>query len=288
MSPIGQFTMNRHNFPPSRICGGAACPGAYQGINGTSNSSIPATLMEIFSSATSGVGNTAHGLIDMGYRRWTTSSTQTVDDGNNYVVVTFAPMDTFVRHDKIEAVEGLIVDSKNCIIGYRNHTIPTGLEYGGAWAEDIIFISPKTKCVDTNLTINFAVDYDYQAKGVYLADKGGFSNIAPQLPNYTRNDSQSNPDLLGSAYMTAWLNNVLAMAYFNTTKEETLSDFTVGKKFYLGQGSRYSPRPDSISIIGIDGLYLDNLPFGPLNASYNQNLPLSVTSYNFTEASEAL
>jgi hypothetical protein len=188
MSPIGQLTMNRPNFPPSWICGGAACPGAYQGINGTFNSSIPATLMEIFSSATLGVGNTVYGLFDMGYRRWTTSSTQTVDGGNSYVVGTFTPMDTFVRHDNIEAVEGLIVDTKNQTVGYRNHTIPTGLEYGGTWAEDITFISPETKCVDTNLTINFGVDYDYLPKDVYLADKGGFSNIAPQLPNYNKND----------------------------------------------------------------------------------------------------
>jgi hypothetical protein len=39
--------------------------------------------------------------------------------------------------------------------------------------------------------------------------------------------------------------------------------------------------------MGIDGLYLDNLPSNSLNVSYNQNLPMSVTSYNFTEASEA-
>jgi hypothetical protein len=287
MSPIGQLTMDRPYFPPSRNCG-VPCPGAYECINRTFNSTIPANLIEIFSSKTSNVGNTVYGLFDIGYRRWTTSSAKAVGDGNSCLVGTFKPMDTFVRHHKVEAIEGLIVDSKIGRIGYRNHTIPTGLKYGGTWAEDITFLSPETECVDTNLTINFNVGYDYGATSVYLADKGGFSNIAPQLPYYNRNDPQLNPDLLGRAYMAAWLNNVLAMAYFNTTKGETLSDFqnsTVGKKFFLGQGSSHSPRPYSISITGIDGLYLDNLPY---NVSYNQNLPLPVTSYNFTDASEVL
>jgi hypothetical protein len=65
--------------------------------------------------------------------------------------------------DRIEAVEGLIVDARHgfASVGFRNHTLPATGPLGATWKEvlpfecnaygqDILFIEPQTVCIGTS------------------------------------------------------------------------------------------------------------------------------------------
>ena len=78
------------------------CPGQYQGVDfvevspgrlqsvkqdasSTINTTIPANITEMFTSATSGSGNTLSGLFDIQYRRWRISFADIIDHGKGVV-----------------------------------------------------------------------------------------------------------------------------------------------------------------------------------------------------------
>lgn len=71
-------------------------------------------------------------------------------------------MEYVLLDDKIEVVEGLIVDTRvgNASIGFRNHTLPQTNGIGAVWMEvalvhfanrqNILFVEPQTKCIGTS------------------------------------------------------------------------------------------------------------------------------------------
>lgn len=55
------------------------------------------------------------------------------------------------------------------------------------WEEDLLFIEPVTRCVDTNLTLDYNSTASYISavdKVVYMTDKGGFVHLAHEVPDY--------------------------------------------------------------------------------------------------------
>jgi hypothetical protein len=40
-------------------------------------------------------------------------------------------------------------------VGFRNHTIPIGLQLGATWQEDLLWIQPETVCTANNFSIHF-------------------------------------------------------------------------------------------------------------------------------------
>ena len=104
------------------------------------NITIPENLTTIFNSGTSSIGDTVCGAFDIQPRTYHLSNLSNVANGS---WIPEGPLTTrfksVMMDDKIEAVEGLIVDTRDgsASIGFRNHTLPSVGPLGGTWQEVI-------------------------------------------------------------------------------------------------------------------------------------------------------
>ncbi|MCJ1474760.1 hypothetical protein MMC13_003420 [Lambiella insularis] len=199
--PWGRVTVPRPDSKFTRYCEFGLiinCPGQYQGVymnetepghwqsvetnaDSTVNLTIPENYTAMFSSATSNLGST----------------------------------------ERIVLVEGLVVDIRNSPgIGFRNHTIPVGLEHGGTWTEDLSWIEPVTRCADTNLSIQFRdenTDGFYDKMAFSVIDRGAFTGLdVHTLESLAWIDNQT-LDLFGHAHKAARMHNVLVASSLNVT-----------------------------------------------------------------------
>ncbi|KAE8371417.1 hypothetical protein BDV26DRAFT_276114 [Aspergillus bertholletiae] len=299
-SPYGLGTPPRPDAPFSRSCGWpgwVVCPGsngtdAYFLVNktihdiipndGTYSSRLPYNLTQIFSSATSGTNSTVSGPFDIQYRQLFPKSMKQVDNGEPYIVGSYRVMDSLILHDKIEAIEGLIVDSNRGGVGYRNHTVPANLPTGGRWTEDITWLQPLIECVNTNLSIRFTLNYtDYngnkvESHNVRLKDKGGFSSLPLKGPRYNIDDMQADPDLRTRATQLAFFHNgmlmwALGLASPNISAPRNVTSDAEYPLVLNGSitGDQHNVyRPDSIQIPGSNGLFI-NSDFNTSNNLWN-------------------
>lgn len=233
-TPWGRVTMPRPNFKFSRYCEvGLAinCPGQYQGVymnetepgkwisvrtdeSSTINITIPRNYTTMFGSATSDQGNTISGMFDIQFRRWAIDRVDIVENGQPYVRGEARHIESLIHQDTILLKEGLIIDMGDKPgIGFRNHTVPTNLEHGGIWSEDITFIEPITQCADTNLSADLrtetSVETFLEIRTLSLIDRGAFQDLEysdletrPWIDNQTL-------DLFAHAQKAARMHNVL-------------------------------------------------------------------------------
>ncbi|RYP57325.1 hypothetical protein DL770_010696 [Monosporascus sp. CRB-9-2] len=239
-SSWGRVTMPRPELAFGRLCETGLninCPGQYQGVymnetsegvwesvstddDSTINSSIPLNYTNMFYSATSNQGNTVSGLFDIQYRRWHLDRLDLYDKGAMYAQGDFRFIENLIPQEAILLKEGLIIDMTDTPgIGFRNHTVPVGLEFGATWSEDLTWIEPVTQCVDTNLSIevNFAEGADsFSTNHTYfIVDRGAWIDLdMDELETRPWNDNQT-LDLFGRAYKAARMSNVLAAASLN-------------------------------------------------------------------------
>lgn len=171
---------------------------------------------------------------------------------------------------KLKVAEGIVIDTINGTIGFRNHTVPTNLPYGAEWEEDILFLEPESVCVNTNLTAWSQVYSNGTfANATAIVDRGGFANInrsAPSLNNDTLyKDGQRNPMLYERAYYAAWNLNVLTMAYLDIADPQTLSQIssTLGQRHALKIGDDLTSESDLFQTTD-----LSSLPNPPNTDSY--------------------
>ncbi|KAL8713256.1 MAG: hypothetical protein Q9225_006816 [Loekoesia sp. 1 TL-2023] len=254
----------------ARLCGDLVpvnCPGRSDGYknpevlsNGTIiveatvddsyfNTSIPENITEVFSSATD--GTTLSGPFDIQYRTWDINfdkAQQVIDRGQSYASGSYRSLESLVLHNRVEALEGIIVDSMNGGIGYRNHTAPLDLPYGGEWSEEITWIEPVTECADTNLTFEIHTGgYADNITDVYLVDNGGFVNH-PREIDFDIEPSQD-LDLQERALKGALFSNALLMFHFNVTYPNNTGprNTSIGRRFQLNTTSTFY-RPPLYSI----------------------------------------
>lgn len=256
------------------------------------NSTIPANITEVFSSATSDDGNTLSGAFDIQYRKWSVmvdTYYKIVDKGEPRAAGTFRSLERSVMHSKTEAVEGLVVDTIHGGVGFRNHTVPTGFEDGADWSEDLTWVEPVTSCIDTNLTFLIQItDTNSNISDVSLVDNGGFSDI-PRMPPYPDQVYASQDlDLYVRAYKGAWASNLLAMIYFNVSYLGNTGprNTSKGREFLLN--SYYTLTLQALKLSEIDGDFLD-LSSGlsntsALNLSSAARSRLSITRNNLPTA----
>ena len=197
------------------------------------NTTLPRILEEIFSSGTLH-DTTVSNVFDIQWRQWTTRSSKHINNGSTFAVGAYRPMQALILNNATEVVEGLIVDTVNGGIGFRNHTAPLNFKYGATWTEDILFIEPETSCANTNTTLDYIVNAEDNAaddfmQSFVLTDRGGFVNLNTTYPYYDRSSTQENPDLQGRAYKAAWLNNAWSIAYMNVSNT---ANSTYGKKAF--------------------------------------------------------
>jgi len=176
-------------------------------------------------------------------------------------------------------VEGAIVDPNNGGIGFRNHTIPVGLQLGATWQEDILWIQPETVCTANNYSIHFpygtthlnevfpSVDTGIDTNALtdrYLQDDGAFAHRDWSIPspdwsitgpNSLWNITGPVPDLGQRSFLGAWWDNHFTAGAMNISSNSNLQ---VGMQ-YNQHLTNYTSiiDPFQITISNIDGAFLD-------------------------------
>ncbi|RFU25159.1 hypothetical protein B7463_g11181, partial [Scytalidium lignicola] len=242
-SPYGVATPPRSTLPFSRTCsqmhgiflqGPAPCP--YSGTtvilswNGSNytyempygyNTSVPQIVHDIYSSGTQDRQTSVSNFFDIQWRQWTLRRDEMKNNGSAFLVADYRPIESVILDNTIKPIEGLVVDTINGGIGFRNHTLPAGMKHGATWTEDLLFTEPQSSCVNLNLTMDFTVNINTTEENALselnLVDRGAFYALNITYPYYDHDNAQNNPDLQGRAYKAAYLNNANSMAFLNVT-----------------------------------------------------------------------
>jgi hypothetical protein len=118
------------------------------------NLNVPKILLDTFSSGSTN-SSTVSNYFDIQFRRTVTSTSSLYNNGSAYQTGSFRSIQSLVLNNATEAIEGLVVDTVQGQVGFRNHSATLQFEHGATWSEDILFIQPQSVCVDTNLTLDF-------------------------------------------------------------------------------------------------------------------------------------
>lgn len=208
--------------------------------------------------------NTIASPMDIQYRNYYEEPNAYVDNGEMNIRGFIQPMQTLLLDDSYRLIEGLIVDSINGGVGFRNHSGPLRMGLGAQWTEDILFIHPETACTQTNLSLHFSIsaNYFYKHDNGYMADDGGFANLPTEIPEPRfdgldddwQNAFGEAPDLQRRSFALAWWNNQLTARVLN------ISSSSVGDR-YTSEFSNYATlaSPGSIQISPMNGWYLDSI-----------------------------
>lgn len=245
--------------------------------NGSYDVRIPYTTAAMFTSHYADYPNTVAGIFDLQWRQYSYLTSPDFNNGDRYVVGLYKAMNSLLVDDTTQAVDGLIVNTRDGGIALRNHTAPKNMAYGAEWEEELMYITPETVCVDTNLTLEFQIaplgyglfdPYVSTSSGMSivnlsLVDRGGFSNINRTYPEKPFFAGQSDAELQFRAYKAAWINNAWTMMFLNVTNPRTakLAPFsymnsTVGKKFPLDARQAASAGYGQIALSSRYGDYL--------------------------------
>ncbi|RDA88500.1 hypothetical protein CP532_6663 [Ophiocordyceps camponoti-leonardi (nom. inval.)] len=239
-------TMRRNVYSETRACGSVSygnesfrynvkpCPLSKDGDDTLTHSSdptrpsslccldvdVPESIKDVYSSGYK--NSTVSNFFDIQWRQYALSTRPGYLNGSAYMVGQWRNVESVLFDEGYTIVEGLIVDTINGRIGFRNHTIPVGFSRAVTWEEDLLFIEPETVCVDTNLTLDYTKDVrlswgPWPVSRVDLTDRGGFSNLNLTMPTIDLSNPQKNPDLHGRASAAAWMHNVLNAMWFNVT-----------------------------------------------------------------------
>lgn len=178
------------------------------------SSEIADNITDVFTSATSSEGNTVAGIFDIEYRSFFNYGNRTkpsekendfwIDQGRSRTSGVYHFFESLVLNDKIEAIEGLIVDTVHGGVGFRNHTLPPNSLEGTTWSEDLLWLEPVTECVDMNLTLDYTLSDDIGSSSntidARLTDRGGIANLPHDYPRMDLSHAQSEPVLWNRAW----------------------------------------------------------------------------------------
>jgi hypothetical protein len=232
--PFGFGTPSRDKLYFSRKCGDplpVQCPGTTIDIttdsefdedgellsanaswDGDMDLRIPKVLAELYQSGLHQHPASVSSFFDIQSRQWGWTSQEGTMHDKDFPADAFRYLATVALDDSYEAIEGLIVDSKNGAIGFRNHTVPNAAGLGAEWSEDILFIEPVTECVPLNVSLEFRVPstsgFDSEPVNITLVDNGGMTNFVQKWPKLNLDGAQDDPQLRNRAYKAGWMTNV--------------------------------------------------------------------------------
>lgn len=182
---------------------------------------LPDILLRVFSSGTSDNLTTISNFFDIEWRQLSTRTSKYYNNGSEWEIGLYRLLDSLLSLDDFQVVDGLVVDRKSGGIGFRNHTMPIGLDHGATWEEELLFVEPDVECVNTNLTVDFEISTNITSgngyQNLFFTDRGGFANINTSYTSFGLPKSQSNPNLEARAYEAAILNNAYTMMIYNIT-----------------------------------------------------------------------
>ncbi|KAE8135118.1 hypothetical protein BDV38DRAFT_285130 [Aspergillus pseudotamarii] len=252
-SPFGKATRSRDGYRSLRICYAdddpntpEGCPGAPPNIDDIED---PSEAYSIWPSSvhlfTSGdVSPTVSSLFDIQWRSFRSTNNVALNNASVVSEGYYRQISQLLMEEEILAVEGLIIDTKAGRIGFRNHTVPVDVPMGARWTEDILFIEPEARCVNTNLTVDYRYNPSSESGSIedtrdsVLVDHGGFRNLPHATYEIDKADFQNNVALYERAYNAAWRHNMLVMQFLNVTTNgsDGLAPFAymnsdIGKKF---------------------------------------------------------
>lgn len=226
------------------------------------------------------------------------------EDGRPFLVDAFRMLEPLVLNDAIEAKEGLVVDTKQGRIAFRNHRTPSHVGAGSDWSEDLLFLEPVTECVNTNLTLEFEIPANGQLGGssntnLTLIDNGGFADLIQEYPMMNVTTSQEDPQLRFRAYKAAWLVNVYSMLIMNVTRPApdpfAYLDSEHGKRFELAtafgsMGSASTVNVDQVfnSLVNPDDNTKSNFTSSITNETVQSGIydnPFNVSYSNYSDIS---
>jgi hypothetical protein len=336
-SALGAGTPPRPSLGFSRICenGNRACPNTGQNItivNVTTSNGLTSTEAEApygydtripkkyFDFLESGVSHSrlnqsVSSTFDIQWRTWTTSALNGTDvlfapnssyfnNGSAYTLGSYRSLTNILLNDAWDVVEGLIVDSRNGGVGFRNHTMPSQpLPYGAQWSEDILFVEPVTECVNLNVSLDFSLTHanftnDLEITSPRLVDRGGFVNFDRRGLPFIAIGNQTDPLLAQRAQTGAWITDMLMMLVWNITDRHANGSATITPPFtYLNSqlGKEYplptsegtnKPASSSLSINSYRSIqsYNDLATFFSLLTPLPQSSDSNITStiFNYT------
>lgn len=259
------------------------------------NTMLKISFCIVYSSGTTS-DTTVSNYFDIQWRRYakTSDARGILNNGSAFLVESFRLMGSKVLDNAIEPIEGLVVDTVQGGVGFRNHTAPLGFEYGATWDEDLLFIEPETVCVDTNITIDFSIGLlingSNSIRDLVLTDRGGFSNLSHVYPKANLSNPQINPDLYNRAYVAAWVTNTYTMLFYNVTNprnetsgEEPFSYLNTypGKTFPL----HMVDSTDFYDSLAMDGTFDSHLNLPEANDDKNI---FGVSNANFSSAGKVV
>ncbi|KAE8163270.1 hypothetical protein BDV40DRAFT_299604 [Aspergillus tamarii] len=254
-SPFGKATRSRNGYRSLRICYAdddpntpEGCPGAPPNIDDIEDPSeaysIWQSSVDLFTSGD--VSPTVSSLFDIQWRSFRSTNSVALNNASVVSEGYYRQISQLIMEEGILAVEGLIIDTKAGRIGFRNHTVPVDVPTGARWTEDILFIEPEARCVNTNLTVDYRYNPSSESGSIedtrdsVLVDHGGFSSLAHSTYEIDKADFQNNVALYERAYNAAWRHNMLVMQFLNVTTNgsDGLAPFAymnsnIGKKFDL-------------------------------------------------------
>lgn len=313
LKTIGRGTQARADYKANRLCGWLTsinCPGQGHGFSFFSNASggyidfddnnaymssvIPLNITEVFSSGSQGSRNNVAGAFDIEYRSFVIAGNPkinttlypesgpdpNVDRGSKRTQGKYHTYESLILNDRIDLVEGLVVDTRVGGIGFRNHTVPLDPGKGSEWTEGLLWIEPETACVSTNLSIEYTIqDHPSVEDNWVLTDWGGISGLPKDYPYIDLGDSQGRPELYARAHKGAVLSNFNLRVFFNTTANES----AIGKSYILNNTFIYTVVNNRLSI----GKHVDNAPMIPSLYLGNGNWsPTSNTSDAYVAVGE--
>ncbi|BCR95398.1 uncharacterized protein AKAW2_20338S [Aspergillus luchuensis] len=314
-SAFGKATPSRDGYKSLRMCYADEDPDTPEGCPGappnredmddiTEAYSVWPSSISLFTSGN--VSATVSSVFDVQWRSFR-SSTQIVPGasptGSVFSQGYYRQISQLILDEDLLAVEGLIVDSKAGRIGFRNHTIPANLPMGAEWTEDILFIEPESRCVNTNLTVDYNYDpqaqfssfstdnmYNTDLRNLALVDRGGFVNLSHERYDINASNFQENAALYERAYNAAWRHNMLIMQYFNVTTNGSdgrvpfeYMHSELGKRFSLANISTNFVEPMTVQTDSGYGSFLDLQDGFNLGTNYSTEQsknPLNLSTYD--------
>lgn len=215
---------------------------------------IPRNVYEFFQSGVPRLGQTVSSLFDIEYRNYRLTRDSFhgfFQNGSDYLIGDYRQITNVALNDELEVVEGLVVDTKNGGVGFRNHTAPAKqLELGAQWSEDILFIEPVTECAGLNITLQYNIpDESFpgltngRVVNLTLVDRGGFVDFDRAVPLYDEGSDQEDPQLSLRAYKGAWRSNMHMMYLFNISKPDDIVDDRIVLPYLDSEHGKAIPLP---------------------------------------------